>query len=29
MEYHRAAEAVREGKAAVERMAPLLDQVLG
>jgi NTE family protein len=28
MEYHRAAEAIAEGKAAVERMAPLLDQVL-
>ena len=28
MEYHRAAEAITEGKAAVERMAPLLDQVL-
>jgi NTE family protein len=29
MEYHRAAEAIAEGRAAVERMAPLLDQVLG
>jgi len=29
MEYHRSAEAIIEGKAAVERMAPLLDQVLG
>jgi NTE family protein len=29
MEYHRAAEAIAEGKLAVERMAPLLDQVLG
>jgi len=28
MEYHRSAEAIAEGKAAVERMAPLLDQVL-
>jgi len=28
MEYHRAAEAIAEGRAAVERMAPLLDQVL-
>ena len=28
MEYHRSAEAITEGKAAVERMAPLLDQVL-
>jgi NTE family protein len=29
MEYHRAPEAIAEGRAAVERMAPLLDQVLG
>lgn len=29
MEYHRAAEAIPEGRAAVERMAPLLAQVLG
>lgn len=29
MEYHRGAEAIAEGKAAVERMGPLLDQVLG
>ena len=29
MEYHRAPEAIAEGKAAVGRMAPLLDQVLG
>jgi NTE family protein len=29
MEYHRSAEAITEGKAAVERMAPVLDQVLG
>ena len=29
MEYHRSAEAIAEGRAAVERMAPLLDQVLG
>jgi NTE family protein len=29
MEYHRAAEAIAEGRAAVERMGPLLDQVLG
>ena len=28
MEYHRAVEAIAEGRAAVERMAPLLDQVL-
>jgi NTE family protein len=28
MEYHRSAEAIAEGRAAVERMAPLLDQVL-
>jgi NTE family protein len=29
MEYHRSAEAIAEGKLAVERMAPLLEQVLG
>ena len=29
MEYHRSAEAIAEGRAAVDRMAPLLDQVLG
>jgi NTE family protein len=29
MEYHRAPEAIAEGRAAVARMAPLLDQVLG
>ena len=29
MEYHRATEAIAEGKSAVERMAPLLDQVVG
>ena len=29
MEYHRAAEAIAEGRVAVDRMAPLLDQVLG
>jgi NTE family protein len=29
MEYHRAAEAIAEGRAAVERMAPLLEQVIG
>ena len=29
MEYHRSAEAITEGRLAVERMAPLLDQVLG
>jgi NTE family protein len=28
MEYHRSAEAIAEGRLAVERMAPLLDQVL-
>lgn len=28
MEYHRAGEAIAEGKLAVERMGPLLDQVL-
>jgi len=29
MEYHRANEAIAEGRAAVERMAPLLQQVIG
>ncbi len=29
MEYHRAREAIAEGRAAVERMAPLLQQVIG
>ena len=29
MEYHRAREAIEEGRAAVERMAPLLQQVVG
>ena len=29
MEYHRAKEAIAEGRAAVERMAPLLQQVVG
>jgi NTE family protein len=29
MDYHRANEAIKEGRAAVERMAPLLDQVMG
>ncbi len=29
MEFHRAAEAIAEGRAAVERMGPLIDQVLG
>jgi NTE family protein len=28
MEYHRSAEAIAEGRAAVERMGPLFDQVL-
>ena len=28
MDFHRAAEAIAEGKAAVERMGPLIDQVL-
>ena len=28
MDYHRAEEAIREGRAAVERMGPLLEQVL-
>jgi len=29
MDYHRAREAIDEGRAAVERMGPLLQQVLG
>ncbi len=29
MEYHRSKEAIEEGRAAVERMAPLLRQVIG
>ena len=29
MDYHRAREAIEEGRAAVERMGPLLKQVLG
>ena len=29
MDYHRAQEAIEEGRAAVERMGPLLDQVVG
>jgi NTE family protein len=29
MDYHRAREAIVEGQAAVERMAPLLEQVIG
>jgi len=28
MEYHRAKEAIAEGRAAVERMAPLIEQVI-
>jgi NTE family protein len=28
MDYHRAKEAIEEGRAAVERMSPLLQQVL-
>ena len=28
MEYHRAKEAIAEGRAAVERMAPLIEQIL-
>jgi NTE family protein len=28
MEYHRGKEAIAEGRAAVERMAPLIDQVI-
>jgi NTE family protein len=29
MEFHRAKEAIEEGRAAVERMAPLIEQVIG
>ena len=29
MDFHRAAEAIEEGRAAVARMAPLLEQVIG
>ncbi len=29
MDFHRAGEAIKEGRAAVERMGPLLQQVLG
>jgi NTE family protein len=29
MDYHRAREAIAEGRAAVDRMGPLLEQVLG
>jgi len=29
MEFHRAAEAIQEGRAAVERMAPLIAEVIG
>jgi NTE family protein len=29
MDYHRANEAIEEGRAAVERMGPLLEQVIG
>ncbi len=29
MDYHRAKEAIDEGRVAVERMAPLLEQVIG
>lgn len=29
MDYHRAKEAIAEGRAAVERMGPLLEQVIG
>jgi NTE family protein len=29
MDFHRAKEAIEEGRAAVERMGPLIDQVLG
>jgi hypothetical protein len=29
MDFHRAEDAIREGRAAVDRMGPLLEQVLG
>jgi NTE family protein len=29
MDFHRAKEAIEEGRAAVDRMGPLLEQVLG
>jgi NTE family protein len=29
MEFHRAKEAIEEGRASVERMGPLIDQVMG
>jgi NTE family protein len=29
MDYHRGKEAIDEGRAAVERMAPLLEQIIG
>jgi NTE family protein len=29
MDYHRSREAIEEGRSAVERMAPLLEQVIG
>jgi hypothetical protein len=29
MEYHRSAEAIAEGREAVDRMGPLLDRVVG
>jgi NTE family protein len=29
MEFHRAKEAIEEGRASVERMAPLIEQVIG
>jgi NTE family protein len=29
MEFHRAQEAIDEGRASVERMAPLIEQVIG
>jgi hypothetical protein len=28
MEFHRAKEAIEEGRAAVERMTPLIEQVI-
>ena len=29
MDFHRSQEAIEEGRVAVERMAPLIEQVIG
>ena len=29
MDFHRSKEAIEEGRASVERMAPLIEQVIG